>query len=140
MQPFRQHHVARISSRDPDKRGDIVSLICTRNVPVQLVCKISSRNYRAGQSSRIREIPVAVLSHHYRARFIYLADDTRLLPSGGRPRAGCATGGLQSLPGTAALWTQLRPRQGRGRLHGVRLSDAAAALLSADERHRPGRG
>lgn len=138
MQPSRQHHVARISSRDPDKRGDIVSLICIRNVPVQLVCKISSRNYRAGRSSRIREIPAVVSSHRHRARFISRADVFRLLPSGGRPRAGCAAGGLQSLPGTAALWTKLRPRQGRGRLHGVRLSDAAAALLSADERHRPG--
>lgn len=41
------------------------------------------------------------------------------------------------MPGTAALRTELRPRQGRGRLFGVRLSDAAA--LSAAECHRPRR-
>lgn len=33
--------------------------------------------------------------------------------------------------------TELRPRQGRGRLPGVRLSDATA--LSTAERHHPGR-
>lgn len=43
-------------------------------------CKISSRNYRAGPSSRIREIP-AVSSHRYRARFIYLATSWRLSSS-----------------------------------------------------------
>lgn len=102
-------------------------------------CKISSRNYRAGPSSRIREIP-AVSSHRATVRVLSIsrrADDSRLLPTGGcRPRAGCA-GGLQSLPGTAALWTELRPRQGRGRLHDVRLSDTAA-LLSTAQRYCSG--